>query len=186
MSATTKRITLGSGLLYFANYDGTDVPDVDEVCIDGNLIGYIQGGATITYTPEYYEAKDDMGYVSKTVLTSEEATLSSGIMTWNGDTLAKLCETGRVSEDTEGQRRVVKIGGIANATGKNYVVCFHHPDEAEGDKWVLMVGRNQSGFEFAFAKDQETVIDAEIKAVPQDDEGTLIQYIEADDTIVSA
>ena len=186
MAADTKRITLGSGMLYFDEYDGSSLPDVDDVCVEENIIGYIQGGATISYTPEYYEAKDDMGYVAKTVITSEEATLSTGIMTWNGETLNKLCETGRVSEDAANRRRVVKIGGIANATGKNYVVCFHHPDAAEGDKWVLIVGRNQSGFEFAFAKDQETVIDAEIKALPQDAQGTLIQYIEADETIAGA
>ena len=177
------RITLGSGKLYMAEYSGDSVPDEDTLCVEGNLVGLIQGGATISYTPEYYEATDDLGLVKKTVITSEEATLTTGIMTWNGDTLAKLCETGRVTEATG--KRTVKIGGVANATGKNYAVCFHHEDAADGDKWVTMVGRNQSGFEFAFAKDQETVIDAEIKAVPQDDEGTLIRYVEEDGSVVA-
>ena len=183
MAASTKRITLGSGLLYFAEYDGQTLPDVETICVESNNIGYVQGGATVTYSPEYYEAKDDMGYVTKTTVTGEEVTLKSGVMTWNATTLNKLCETGRVTEDSSKKRRTLKIGGAANATGKNYVVCFHHPDAAEGDKWVMIVGRNQSGFEFAFAKDKETVIDAEIKAVPMDGDGTLLQYIEADDSI---
>ena len=42
----------------------------------------------------------------------------------------------------------------------------------------MIVGRNQSGFSLAFAKDKETVIDAEFKAIPHDNNGTLIEYIE--------
>ena len=48
------------------------------------------------------------------------------------------------------------------------------------------VGNNQNGFTLAFAKDQETVIDAEFKALAQDDDGTLIMYIEQDATITAA
>lgn len=53
-----------------------------------------------------------------------------------------------------------------------------HNTSIDGDIWVVIVGQNQSGFTLAFAKDKETVIDAEFKALPQDDEGTLIKYIE--------
>jgi hypothetical protein len=44
--------------------------------------------------------------------------------------------------------------------------------------WIVVRGVNQAGFSIAFAKDKETVIDAEFKCLPQDDEGTLIQYVE--------
>ena len=50
--------------------------------------------------------------------------------------------------------------------------------EADGDVRVTVVGKNQSGFTLAFAKDKETVIDAEFKAQPHDTEGTLIKYEE--------
>ena len=41
-----------------------------------------------------------------------------------------------------------------------------------------MVGSNEAGFEMAFAKDAETVINAEFKAQPMDETGTLITYKE--------
>lgn len=43
---------------------------------------------------------------------------------------------------------------------------------------LTIVGNNQAGFTIAFAKDSETVIDAEFKAQPMDKEGTLILYTE--------
>ena len=180
--ATPKRITLGSGKLYLIPFADT-LPEIEEICVDDNLFGYIKGGATLEYAPTFYEAKDDLGYVIKTIITEETATLKSGVLTFNGNTLQKLCDTGRVTEDTTKKRRILKIGGIGNAQGNKYIICFHHEDPIDGDIWVLIVGQNQAGFSLAFAKDSETVIDAEFKCLSQDDEGTLIQYIEADDSI---
>lgn len=175
-----ERIVLGSGYLYISEFDSKTkaIPTNEEIEKDENLLGLIQGGAEVTYKPSYYEAKDDMGKVSKTILTEEEATLKSGIMTWCGKTLEKLCETARVNEDKVKKIRTVKIGGVGNATGKKYVIHFVHKDETDGDIRVTIVGNNQAGFSFAFVKDKETVIDAEFKAAPQDKEGTLILYEE--------
>ena len=184
-----ERIVLGSGYLYISEFDSKTkaIPTNVEIEKDENLLGLIQGGAEVTYKPSYYEAKDDMGKVSKTILTEEEATLKSGIMTWCGKTLEKLCETARVIEDKVKKIRTVKIGGVGNATGKKYVIHFVHKDETDGDIRVTIVGNNQAGFSFAFAKDKETVIDAEFKAAPQDKEGTLILYEEdMAETTVSA
>ena len=142
----------------------------------GVVIG--KGGAEIEYAPEFYEAKDDMGKVSKVIITEEEATLKSGIMTWCGTTLEKLCQTARVTEDKTKGIRTVKIGGIGNATGKKYLLRFVHKDTKDGNIRVTIVGNNQAGFTIAFAKDSETVIDAEFKAQPMDKEGTLILYTE--------
>ena len=55
---------------------------------------------------------------------------------------------------------------------------IHHTDKKDGDIWILIVGKNKAGFSLSFIKDKETIIDAEIICEPQDDEGTLIQYIE--------
>lgn len=182
MGTVPKRITLGSGKLYLIPYADT-VPEVDTICVDTNLLGYIKGGATLEYTPTFYEAKDDLGYVIKTIITDETALLKSGILTFNANSLKTLCDTGRVTEDATKGRRILKIGGIANAQGAKYIICFHHEDPIDGDIWVLIVGQNQAGFSLAFAKDAETVIDAEFKCLSQDSEGTLIQYIEEDSTI---
>ena len=168
-------ITLGSGNLMVKEY--TDqFPVYTDFDDEADLLGRIQGGATIEYKGTWYEAKDDTGKVVKTIITEEEATLKSGVITWNGKTLNKLCSTARVTE-SDGIR-TVKIGGVGNHDGKSYALCFHHIDPIDGDVWLLIRGVNQAGFSLAFAKDKETVIDAEFKCLPQDNEGTLIQYIE--------
>lgn len=181
MSAT-KRITLGSGKLYLMEFADT-VPEVEEICVEANQLAYIKGGATIEYTPTFYEAKDDLGYCIKTIITEEEAVLKSGIMTFTGKVLDKLCDTARVSEDVSKKTRTVLFGGVGNAKRSRYVICFHHEDPIDGDIWVIIVGQNQSGFSLAFTKDAETVIDAEFKALAQDNDGTLIKYIEEDASI---
>jgi hypothetical protein len=169
------KITLGSGNLMIKEYTDT-MPEYTDFDEKTDLLGYIQGGAVVEYKGEWYEAKDDTGKIVKTIITDEEATLKSGVLTWNGETLEKLCSTAR-SSVTDGIR-TVKIGGVGNHNGKSYALCFHHVDKTDGDVWIVIRGVNQAGFSIAFAKDKETVIDAEFKCLPQDDEGTLIQYIE--------
>lgn len=184
-----KRIVLGSGTLHMVEFTSAsqiaDASAVIALCTAANILGYIKGGASLAYTPTFYEAKDDLGYVTKTIITEEEATLTSGVMTWNGATLAKLSATGRVTEDATNHIRTVRIGGLANAVNKKYAIIFHHEDDIDGDIYVCIVGNNQAGFTLAFAKDQETVIDAEFKALAQDDTGTLIMYIEEDTAIAT-
>lgn len=170
-----EKIVLGSGTLYVVEFDGT-VPDAATIEAAENEIGKIQGGASVEYTPTFYDAKDDSGAVVKTIITDEEAVLKSGIMTWNGNTLAKLSSTARVTE--AGGVRTVKIGGIKNNNGKKYVIHFLHEDPEDGDIRLTIVGQNQAGFSMAFVKDKETVVNAEFKAQPQDSEGTLIKYVE--------
>ena len=170
-------ITLGSGNLMIKEYNAEEgFPGYKEFDDESDLLGRIQGGATLEYKGEWYEAKDDTGKAVKTIITSEESTLKSGIITWNGKTLEKMCSTARVTEK-EGIR-TVKIGGVGNNNGKSYALCFHHHDAQDGDVWVVVRGVNQAGFSLAFAKDKETVIDAEFKCLPMDDEGTLIEYNE--------
>lgn len=176
-----EKIVLGSGKIYIDEFV-TAIPTDLLLEVDANLLGLIQGGATVEYKPEFYEAKDDLGLVSKTIITSEEVLLKSGIMTFNGDTLKKLSATARVTEATG--KRTVKIGGLKNADGKKYVIRFVHEDAVDGDIRVTIVGSNQAGWSLAFAKDKETVIDAEFKASPHDTDGTLVIYEEEDSTIV--
>lgn len=168
-------IYLGSGDLMIKEYD-SEMPGFKDFDTDTDLLGRIQGGATLEYKGTWYEAKDDTGKAVKTIITEEEVTFKSGIITWNGKTLAQLCSTARVTE-SEGIR-TVKIGGVGNHNGKSYALCFHHTDKIDGDVWVAVRAVNQGGFSLAFAKDKETVIDAEFKCLPMDDEGTLIQYHE--------
>ena len=175
-----ERIILGSGYIHLATFKkGQTIPEPQDFCTKENRYSYIKNGATLEYTNEVQEAKDDMGQVSKTVITSEEVTLKAGLMTLIGDTIEKLCDTARVSVSQDGKYRKTKIGGVGNRKGAKYVICFHHVDPEDGDIWVMIVGQNQAGFTLSFAPSDATVVDAEFKAMPNlDEEGTLVDYVE--------
>jgi hypothetical protein len=176
MRTNPDKITLGSGKAYIMEYSGT-MPEVTAICVDDNELGKIQGGAELTYTAETHEEKDDLGTVAKVVITAEEAILKLGLITFNGETLAKLADRCTVTEASG--KRTLKIGGAGNAQGKEWVVCFHHEDPVDGDIWVMVRGANQAGLTLTFAVDAGTKIEPEFKALPCDDNGTLITYIEA-------
>lgn len=183
--AVSERIVLGSGKLYCVTGQKSDgvytIPADSSLEIDDNLLGYIQGGATIEYTPDVYTAKDDLGIVQKKMLTEETVTLKSGVMTWNTATLKKLVSTGVTT--TSGTKSTIKIGGIENFDNTQYVLRFLHEDKVDGDIRITIVGSNNAGFSMQFQKDQETVIDAEFSAVPQDKVGTLlvVEFSEPED-----
>lgn len=174
-----KTITLGSGYVYLKEY-ANEVPatkaDLTALCAADNLLGYIKGGASLVYSQETYEEKDDLGFVSKIITTDEEALLKLGLMTWNGTSLKSLVDRCQSSEANG--LRTTKIGGAGNAQGKYYVVCFHCPDAIDGDVWVVIVGRNTAGATITFAKDNGTVIEPEFKAKPHDTDGTLVLFFE--------
>lgn len=175
MKRDKTNITLGSGKLYLVPFTDA-VPTVETICVAENLLGYIKGGASLEYTEETYEEKDDLGYVSKVITTSEEALLKCGLLTWNGTTLKSLIDRCKVTEAAG--KRTVKIGGAGNTQGANYAVCFHHADKTDGDLWILIVGRNTAGAALTFSKDAGTVLEPVFKALAQDEDGTLVQLIE--------
>lgn len=168
-------ITLGSGKIYLQTFSET-MPAVDDLCTDENLLGYIKGGASLEYTQETYEEKDDLGYVSKIITTSEEALLKCGLLTWNGSTLKKLLD--RCQSTEAGGKRTTKIGGAGNSKGGYYAICFFHEDKTDGNLWILIKGLNTAGATLTFATDSGTVIEPEFKAMPHDEDGTLIELIE--------
>lgn len=168
-------ITLGSGKIYLTAFSES-MPTVDTLCVDNNLLGYVKGGASLEYTEETYEEKDDLGYVSKVITTSEEAVLKCGLLTWNGETLKKLID--RCKSTEAAGKRTTKIGGVGNAQGGYYAICFMHEDKTDGNLWILIKGRNTAGATLTFAADSGTVIEPEFKAMPHDDDGTLIELIE--------
>ncbi len=168
-------ITLGSGKIYLQAFSET-MPTVETLCVEGNLLGYIKGGASLEYTQETYEEKDDLGYVSKIITTNEEAILKCGLLTWNGETFTKLID--RCTTSDAAGKRTTKIGGAGNTQGGYYAICFHHEDAVDGDLWILIKGRNTAGATLTFASDAGTVIEPEFKAMPHDTDGTLVELIE--------
>jgi hypothetical protein len=171
-----ENITLGSGKAYIVEYvSGTALSHTD-ICKPENLLGHIKGGAELSYTEETYEERDDLGLASKVITTSEEAILKLGLLTWNGDTLKHLSDRCQVTEASG--LRTVHIGGAGNSQGKEWAICFAHEDKKYGNLWVLIRGRNTAGFTLTFAADAGTVIEPEFKALPQDEDGTLITLVE--------
>ena len=171
----SERITLGSGKLYCMLFTG-EIPEDTEIETENNQLAHIKGGASVEYTAETYTAKDDLGVVSKTKLTNEDVILKAGLLTWCAKTLKKLSSTARVTEDT--RKRTVKIGGIKNQTDEKYLIRFLHEDEEDGDIRVTIVGKNEAGFSFSFAKDAESTIEPQFKAHPMDKERTLLIFDE--------
>lgn len=177
-----KRILLGSGKLYCQEFSGT-IPEDATIEVENNILGLISGGAAIKYEAESYSASDDLGIVVKKMLTQETVSLETGILTWNGKTLEKLCGTARVSEDKAKHTRTVKLGGVGNYNGKKWLLRFVHKDAENGSIRITIVATADEGFEFTFAKDEETVLDVAFNALPSDDEGTLLIFTEEDASI---
>lgn len=170
-----KTITIGSATPYLIPYTDT-VPNEEDICKEDNKLGDIKSGAAVEYSEEIYEEKDDLGKVSKIITTSEEALVKMGLITWNGNTLVSLIE--RCKTEEKDGKRITKIGGAGNAQGKYYVLCLHHVDKKDGDLWVTIVGRNTAGATLTLSKDEGTLVEPEFKAMPQDDDGTLIKLTE--------
>ena len=173
-------ITIGSATLYIMPFADA-MPTQNELFVESNRAGWIKGGAAVEYTEETTEEKDDLGMVSKVITTEEEALLKCGLLTWNGTTLQTLIDRCTVTEASG--KRTVKIGGAGNAQGKYYAIGLHHEDKTDGDIWVTIKGRNTAGVTLTLAKDEGTVLEPEFKAMPHDEAGTLIEYVEEIPTV---
>lgn len=181
---TKEKVTLGSGKLYMSEFTGDFAEDfadiLEQLMTEENHAGWIKGGASIVYKPTMTVEKDDLGHIIKEILVEEEATLKSGLFTWNGNTLKKLTSTAQITTETRNgvTYRRLKVGGTGNDDGKQYAILFVHEDPVEGNCYLLVVGRNSAGFTITFAADSATVIDAEFTCKPHDERGTLLEFIE--------
>lgn len=175
----TESYTLGSGHLRVNEIEDKDIPTTEDAWIQfvTNLIkthpvlGRIKGGASVDYTTEKTEDQDDLGYVIIDMLKSEKIELKSGIMTWDGETLEKLCATARVSTNETTKVTTIKIGGLGNQNSKRYVICFEHYSHLLR---VVIIGKNTNGFSITFDQDKATVIDSVFRAGALDNDGTLL------------
>ena len=156
--AKKEEIILGSGDLYYAEFDGATIPEDSTLEVEEKRAGHIKGGASIEYKPSFYEASDDFKRVTKSILTEEVATMKLGLITWAENVLEALISTARKS--TTSGKVTYKIGGIKNANGKKYLWRFVHT-KVDGKKIRITV-----------------TVDPEITAEPLDAEGTLIIFDE--------
>lgn len=164
-------VLLGSGKLFVMLFNGTAMPEDATIETDNNNVGRIKGGATLTYKPTTYDVVDDDNYVVERVITKEEVTFKSGVLTWIIANLNKL-SAGSISDDATKHEKVLKIGG--KTALDSYVIRFVHTKKDENTLRVTILGNATSGFTLQFNPDKETVIDAEFSALSQDD-GTLVE-----------
>ena len=180
MAETTKLVasieeyTLGSGDLFIKEYTAGSSVTAEDVITTGERLGEIKGGASLEYTTETKEDSSDLGRTKIVIISKEDVVLKSGVMTWNGKTLEKLCQTAVVTENKEAKKRTIKIGGLAHAANKSYAVAFQYKGDGKKGLTVLIVGKNTAGFTVSFSSDNATVIDAEFKAQALDNDGTLV------------
>ena len=180
MAETTKLVasieeyTLGSGDLFIKEYTAGTTVTAEEVITNGERLGEIKGGASLEYTVETKEDSSDLGRTKIFIISKEDVVLKSGVMTWNGKTLEKLCQTAVVTENKEAKKRTIKIGGLSHAANKSYAVAFQYKGDGKKGLTVLIVGKNSAGFTVTFGTDNATVIDAEFKAQALDNDGTLV------------
>ena len=172
--ASVEEYTLGSGDLFIKEYTAGTAVTAEDVITNGERLGEIKGGASLEYTTETKEDSSDLGRTKIVIISKEDVVLKSGVMTWNGKTLEKLCQTARVTKDGSAKKRTIKIGGLANAANKSYAVAFQYKGDGKKGLTVLIVGKNSAGFTVSFSSDNATVIDAEFKAQALDNDGTLV------------
>lgn len=170
------RIQLGSMDFYVIEFAGT-IPENAVIETEANMIGRTKNGGTVNYTANWYTAESDDGKAKKSRLTGETASISYGNITWNGNTIAKMVATARVSE--KDGKRITKIGGVSNDNGKRYLIRGVHKDAVDGDVRITGVGVNTGGWEAVYSPTQETNINPSFALEPKlDNEGTLLIYEE--------
>lgn len=172
---TTENIILGSGKLYICDYDAaTGIPEDAAIETSANRLGLIKGGATLQYTPEEYEIKDDLNEVNKRYVISEEATFKSGILTWDMATLKNLVAKGTYNDDSTNHVRTLKLGGNGAREMKQFVIRFVHDLDATNKFRITMVATASAGLSVAFNPDSESTIDAEFKAMAHGSQGVQV------------
>ena len=172
--ASVEEYTLGSGDLFIKEYTAGTAVTAEDVITNGERLGEIKGGASLEYTTETKEDSSDLGRTKIVIISKEDVVLKSGVMTWNGKTLEKLCQTAVVTENKEAKKRTIKIGGLSHAANKSYAVAFQYKGDGKKGLTVLIVGKNTAGFTVSFSSDNATVLDAEFKAQALDNDGTLV------------
>lgn len=173
----TQRVVLGAGKWYIAPYTSGAL-DMETVEEEDNLLGYTQGGATITFTPETYTIEDDIGMVRKTFQTKAAAEMKTGLLTFTTDSLAAMLSVGQATQTpasaSERGKTTLKLGGGKSALKKFSVVFVYEDDETGFKTRIGMVATNTAPLELVFAKDAETVVDVTFTAESNGVDDTII------------
>lgn len=182
--AVAQNLTLGSGKLYVkALTDETTLGSLTTYCTDANHVGWIKGGATITYTPSTYDVKDDMGAIYEHFITSESVKFSAGLLTWNKDVIQTLVnnETVTTTPATQSVGAItnIEIGANGFTTMDKYIVVFEAKADSKGCiRRFGLIGTSDAGLNLSYKPESETSINLNFTACAYGTEHKLLRIEE--------
>lgn len=169
-------IILGSGTLFIVDApEGNEIPDkTQDTTIEAtnNHMGDIKGGARFNYKITDYEVVNDRGEVRKRVITKQEGSFKSGLLSWIMANIPKLIKGEYTTSEGE---KILRIG--KGTAVKNKLIRFVHTKDDGKKLRFTMLGTPSNGIEFALDPSKESVIDTEFKAINAKD-GTIIEIRE--------
>ncbi|MCL2671968.1 MAG: hypothetical protein FWF10_08025 [Clostridiales bacterium] len=173
-----KRITLGSGILYIMPYTGEIPADDATVENNGNVAGWIKGGAELTYERTIKKIFDDLRKVTRVFTLEELVNFKTGIMTWGLGILSTLISSSTYTDDTTLKKRTLSIGKGGVVAEKEFLLRFVHTFE-DGEKLrVQIIGSPTNNFSLKFDPENPTVPDAEFSALSKGGGGELVTITE--------
>lgn len=169
-------IILGSGELFIVDAPAdNDIPTKEQdatIETTSNHMGDIKGGARLSYKITDYEVINDKGEVRKRVITKEEGSFKSGVLSWILENVSKLVKGTYASPSGE---KILRLGKGNKV--KNKMIRFVHTKDDGRKLRFTMLGTLSNGIEFVLDPSKETVVDLEFKAINAKD-GTIIEIRE--------
>ena len=157
MRGNGETVILGGGTHYIAPYESGGLEDLKTYCTEENIIGWTQGGTTLTYTPEIKNIEDDVGRVRKTFQSKANAELKTGLLTLDVKSISEIMSVGKFTAGEANGTDTLKLGGGKSALRKFIVVFEYKDDESGRDLRVGMVATNTAALELVFSAENETV-----------------------------
>lgn len=180
ITANKERVVLGGCKHYIAPHDGkTALEDLKTYCIDDNLIGWTQGGTTVNFSYETKTIEDDVGMVRKTFKTKGDASIKTGLLTFDLASIAAMMSVGKFEKGEAGSKpnKMTLTGGTEELV--NYIVVAEYTDATNGHNLrVGMVATNTEALEMVFNKDNETVPNITFTASSNGVDDTLVVFEE--------
>ncbi|KMT21596.1 hypothetical protein [Clostridium cylindrosporum] len=162
MAKDVNEIVMGAGELYLQEFSGDTIPDHATIETDVNNVGHTSGGASFEYKPEKYDVINSYGNAVKSVITKEECTFKSGILTWDLEKIKLLSTAELTTDSTKNLKKLTFKGG---GSLKNILVRFVHTKDDGKKIRLTMIATAGNGFTMDFSGEKETVVDAELTAI---------------------
>lgn len=169
-----EEIILGSGDLYVVAFKGGQVPDDGTIETDVNRAGNTKGGAALEYSSSSQTVEDDEGHVKRTVITKENLTMKTGMLTWAEHWIKALLPTARVDKESKPGHAIWKIGGLSQQGTDGYLFRFVHTRDDGRKLRVTVTGKNTGPVALKFDPENPSTVDGEITANSLDKDGTLV------------